>query len=89
MEGKNSRQVVYGISQKGGLSKRGAASAIRPEEVAEIAQWLREEGAYDYSQQEAQRLTHEALATLEGASPGGKGGPALFELAHKLLNRES
>ena len=38
VEGKNSLPVLYGISQKGRFAKRWAASAIRPDEVANVAQ---------------------------------------------------
>lgn len=89
VEGKNSLPVLYGISQKGRFAQRWAASAIRPEEVAQVAQILAHEGAYEYSQHEAQRLTRQALEALERAGPQGEAGAALTELVNKLLNRES
>ncbi|MBI2758372.1 MAG: polyprenyl synthetase family protein [Chloroflexi bacterium] len=89
VEGKNSLPVIFGISQKGRFAQRWAASAIRPDEVAQIAQMLVDEGAYRFSQQEAQRLTDQALDALTKANPGGEAGKTLFELARKLLNRES
>ncbi|MBI1795196.1 MAG: polyprenyl synthetase family protein [Chloroflexi bacterium] len=89
VEGKNSLPVIFGISQKGRFAQRWAASAIRPDEVTQIAQMLVDEGAYRFSQQEAQRLTAQALDALTKANPRGEAGKTLFELARKLLNRES
>jgi geranylgeranyl diphosphate synthase type I len=89
VEGKNSLPVLYGLSQKGRFARRWAESAIRQDEVAEVAQMLRDEGAYDYSQREAQRLTSQALGALEKIRPSDAAGEALFELVYKLLNRES
>ena len=58
VEGKNSLPILYGISQKGKFAQRWAASAIRPDEVAEVAQMLVNEGAREYAQREAERLTN-------------------------------
>lgn len=89
VEGKNSLPILYGLSQKGRFARRWAASAISPGEVAEVVQMLADEGAREFSQREAQRLTNQALRALEGANPKGEAGKALYELASKLLNRES
>ncbi|MBI3739497.1 MAG: polyprenyl synthetase family protein, partial [Chloroflexi bacterium] len=89
VEGKNSLPILYGLNQKGRFAQRWAASAISPREVAEVAQMLTDEGAQDYSQREAQRLTRQALDALQKANPKGEAGDALYELADKLLNRES
>ena len=89
IEGKNSLPVLYGISQKGKFAQRWAASAIRPDEVAEVAQMLVNEGARDYTQREAERLTDQALDTLEKINPKNQAGQALVDLSNKLLNRES
>lgn len=89
VEGKNSLPVLYGVSQRGRFAQRWAQQAIRPEEVARLAQILIDEGAYAYAQQESKRLTDQALAALEDANPSGAAGEALAELAKKLLNRES
>jgi geranylgeranyl diphosphate synthase type I len=89
VEGKNSLPVLFGIGQKGRFARRWAQRAIRPEEVAEIAEILIDEGAYDFSQHEAERLTTQALEALKKADPNGEAGSALVELTRKLLNRES
>jgi geranylgeranyl diphosphate synthase, type I len=89
VEGKNSLPILYGISQKGKFAQRWNASAIRPDEVAEVAQMLVNEGAREYAQREAQRLTKQALETLEKINPKNKAGKALVDLTNTLLNRKS
>src|SRR5271157_763391 len=89
VEGKNSLPILYGISQKGKFAQRWNASAIQPEEVAEVAQMLVSEGARDYAQHEAQRLTNQAIGTLDKINPKNEAGYALVDLTNKLLNRES
>ena len=89
VDGKNSLPILYGISQKGKFAQRWIASAIRPEEVAEVAQMLDNEGAREYSQREAERLTNQALSALEKINPKNEAGAALTELTNKLLNRIS
>ena len=89
VEGKNSLPVLYGISQKGRFAKRWAASAVRPEEVVEVAQILKDEGAYKFAQREGARLTDRALSALKKSNAQGEAGAALMELANKLLHRES
>lgn len=89
VEGKNSLPILYGISQKGRFAQRWSASGIRPEEVSEISQMLIDEGAYDFAQEEARRLTSQSLSALESANPQGDAGETIYELANKLLNRES
>jgi geranylgeranyl diphosphate synthase type I len=88
LEGKNSLPVLYGIRQGGKFADRWKVSGIEPEDVAEIAQMLKEEGAYDFARQEAARLTALATEGLEKAKPQGEAGSALAELVSKLLDRE-
>jgi len=89
VEGKNSLPVLYGIGRRGRFAQRWARRGICPEEVLELAQVLREEGAYDFCQKEARRLTHQALEALQRARPQGEAGKALETLARKLLKRQS
>ncbi len=89
VEGKNSLPVLYGLSQKGRFAKRWAASPIHPDEVAEVARMLEDEGGLEFSKNEAQRLTDQSLSALLKASPRGEAGKELKDLAHKLLNRAS
>jgi geranylgeranyl diphosphate synthase, type I len=89
VEGKNSLPVLYGIGGGGAFSRRWAAAPIRAEEAKTVAQMLKDEGAYEYCTQEAQRLTNVALEELRAASPTGAAGEALEELAHAMLNRQA
>ncbi len=89
VEGKNSLPILYGLNRNGEFARRWAAEAVRPEEVAEVAQMLRDEGAWDYAQAEAERLTKQALQALEKAGPGGSAGAVLTQLTGKLLKRNS
>ncbi len=89
VEGKNSLPVLYGISQKGRFAKLWAESAVGPDEVAEVAQILKDEGAYEFAQREGARLTSRALSALEKSNAQGEASAALMELAYKLLQRES
>jgi geranylgeranyl diphosphate synthase type I len=89
IEGKNSLPILYGISRKGKFAQRWAASAIRPDEVPEVAQMLADEGAREYAQRQAERLTNQALNTLGKVNPQNEAGAALVELTDKLLNRKS
>jgi geranylgeranyl diphosphate synthase type I len=89
LEGKNSLPVLYGISKGGKFARRWNGSAINPEEVAVIAQMLKEEGAFDFTRQEAIRLTGLASEVLKKANPQGEAGAALAELVSKLIDRET
>jgi geranylgeranyl diphosphate synthase type I len=89
VEGKNSLPILYGVGQKGGFARRWEASPIAPEETAKLADLLKAEGAYDYCQGQAARLTELALTSLRNADPRGSAGAALVELADKLLKRQS
>src|ERR1700690_3657630 len=73
-EGKNSLPILYGISQKGKFAQRWNAPAIRPDEVAEVAQLLADEGAREYAQRESERLTNNAVNILESVNPDNEAG---------------
>ena len=86
--GKKSLPVLYGMAQNGAFAQRWLGKPIQPEEVPDLANQLEAEGARDYTQDEANRLTESALAALEQAQPQGEAGEALIQLANKLLQRE-
>ncbi len=89
VSGKKSLPVLYGLAQGGPFAQRWAQGAIASPEVPALAAQLAKEGAKDYTQGEAARLTEQALQALQEADPQGEAGQALIELAHKLLNRTS
>jgi len=86
--GKKSLPVLYALGQNGDFARRWQAGPIQAGEVERLANILKEEGAYQYTQEAAGRLTQEALQALEEAKPTGEAGEALRALAHKLLGRK-
>jgi len=86
--GKKSLPVLYGLAQNGIFAQRWLAGPIEPAEVPDLAAQLEAEGARDYAQTEANRLTNSALTALEQGQPQGEAGKALIQLANQLLQRE-
>lgn len=86
--GKKSLPVLYGLSRGGKFQARWMQAAVKPEDVVEVRGLLEAEGAREYTQAEADRLTGEALQWLERADPQGEAGEALRELALMLLDRQ-
>ena len=89
VSGKKSLPVIFGLGKKGPFYRRLAEGPVHPEEVTGLAEELAAEGARLYTQESADRMTDLALQSLHRANPQGEAGEALFELANKLLNRES
>ena len=86
--GKKSLPVLYGLGQNGDFAERWHMGRITPKEASSLADQLESEGALDYAQKEANRLTKSALDALELAQPRGEAGLGLIQLANKLLQRE-
>ncbi len=89
LERKNSLPILYGVSQKGKFADYWFTSGSSHGDVVQAAQMLKDEGAYEFSRQEAKRLTTQAYDALKNANPKGVAGDALSELVDKLLVRES
>jgi geranylgeranyl diphosphate synthase type I len=89
VEGKISLPVFYALEHSQTFTNRWQQGSISPEEVPEIADLLKLEGAYDYAQNEAERLTEHALSKLEEAEPAMPAAGALRELAEQLTKRQS
>jgi geranylgeranyl diphosphate synthase type I len=85
--GKKSLPILFGLENNLGFAHRWTRGAVEPSEVPELAGMLEAEGAKAYTQEAADRLTQQALSSLEAAHPEGDAGRALFELANMLLNR--
>ncbi len=88
VEGKKSLPVLYGLKEGRGFADRWKKGPIKPEEVRELAQMLKDDGAFDYAHIESRRWTALATESLEEASPKGDAAPALSGLLQKLLYRE-
>jgi geranylgeranyl diphosphate synthase type I len=89
VEGKNSLPILYGIAQGAKFAGLWKGNGIKPEQVPEAAQLLKDEGAYDFARAEAKRLSDLAADSLTKANPGHAAGGALAELVTKLLARDS
>jgi geranylgeranyl diphosphate synthase type I len=87
--GKKTLPVLHGLSKKGAFYHRWLQGSISPQEAPSIANMLAEEGAQDYTQQQVDRLTDQAIHALDYAHPQGEAGAALVELATQLLHRRS
>jgi geranylgeranyl diphosphate synthase type I len=88
LERKKSLPVLFGLGQRGLFARRWTQGPVRPEEVADLAAILAQEGAQSYTQESANHLTNLALQALEDAGPQGEAGQCLSHLAHQLLQRE-
>jgi geranylgeranyl diphosphate synthase, type I len=89
LSGKKSLPVLYGLSKRDAFAQRWEQGEIKAEEVSSLAMQLKAEGAFDFTQETVGRLTDQALQALEQANPQGDAGQALFDLAQKLLSRQS
>lgn len=88
LSGKKSLPVLYALSRKGEFSKRWKNGKVDAGELVELARLLEREGAKAYTEDQAARLTAEALAALEDAQPDAQAGAALQELANELVQRD-
>ncbi len=87
--GKKSLPVLYGLEKAGAFAKRWQEGPIRGDEAASMSQKLTEEGAQLYTQEMSDQMTDLALKALRLANPQGDAGQALYDLAQRLLGRES
>jgi geranylgeranyl diphosphate synthase type I len=86
---KKTLPVLYGLSLNGKFAHRWRKGSITPEEVSSIARQLEDEGGRAYTVQQVNRLTYQALESLQEAYPEGDAGDALRELAEKLITRSA
>jgi len=87
VSGKKTLPVLYALGLGGAFAARWKLGGVQPEEVERLAQMLVQEGAQQYTEQAADRLTREALAALDQAGEGSDGTVALRRLAETLLKR--
>jgi geranylgeranyl diphosphate synthase type I len=88
LSGKKSLPVLYGLQKGGQFAQRWAGGSIQPVEIPTLAAILESEGARDFTENHANRLTREALQALDQAAPLPEAGQALRELALILIRRQ-
>jgi geranylgeranyl diphosphate synthase type I len=87
LSGKKSLPVLFALEKSGEFAKRWT-QGVTPENVDEIAALLDAEGGRDFTRQQAEKLTTEAIEALQTAKPEADAGAALIELAEELGRRE-
>lgn len=83
---KKSLPILYGLEQKGKFSTLWQ-NPITLDNVAQAADQLRAEGAFDYALQETHRYTEKARTALALGNPRPESAALLEELLKMLLNR--
>jgi geranylgeranyl diphosphate synthase, type I len=86
---KKTLPVIFGLQQKGTFSERWLSGELKLEEVPEMALFLEEEGAREYTEQMAFDLTKKAQDALGEVLGGHQIGVALRQLTDKLIGRQS
>lgn len=89
LSGKKSLPVLYALRQKGEFARKWGAGPINRQDIPLLTALLEAEGARSYAQEQADRLTGQALKALRNARPRGNPGEALEELANQLLSRSN
>lgn len=87
LSGKKSLPVLYAL-QKNGEFARGWRAGVTTENVDALADQLEAEGGREFTRQQADKLTQEAVDALNTAQPANEPGAALIELAEELGRRE-
>jgi geranylgeranyl diphosphate synthase type I len=83
VSGKKSLPVLCGLEKDETFARRWRDGKIKAEEAAALREQLANEGAHQYAQDQADRLTEQALQALQKADPKGEASTAL-----KLLGRK-
>ena len=89
LSGKKTLPVIFGLGQKKKFAARWLKGPIDSSEVNQIVRLLDLEGAKDFTRQNSDRLTNEALAALDRAASSQIGKQALIQMAQMLINRDN
>jgi geranylgeranyl diphosphate synthase, type I len=89
VSGKKTLPVVFALEKRAAFAERWLRGPLEEQEVTPMAKLLEAEGARQFTEETADRLTREALLALEQAGVQGDGKQALLRLAEALLKRES
>ena len=85
---KKSLPILFGLGLKGAFYRRWMQGPVSQDDVSDLADLLAEEGAKEFTQREADRLTGEALKALGQIGERNEASRVLRELANLLLNRK-
>jgi geranylgeranyl diphosphate synthase type I len=88
VSGKKSLPVLYGLKQGREFARRWYQGPITSAEAPQIASLLEHDGARNYTLEQTNKLTSQALNFLQQASPQGDAGAELHSLALELLGRQ-
>jgi len=89
VSGKKTLPVVFALQKRAAFAERWLRGPLEPQEVAQMARLLEEEGARHFTEETADRLTQEAMHALEQTGGDVDGTRALLHLAEILLRREN
>lgn len=90
VEGKLSLPVVFGLSKKGPFAALWRQARARGRNARRLRTMLEDAGAREYANNQAARLTRQAVGLLnKEMRPRGEAGAALRELTEQLLSREN
>ena len=87
VSGKKSLPVLFGLERGGEFSRRWRQGPVNPEDLPEVVGLLAQDGAEDFTLEQASQLTAEARAALHWAVPNPQDAAVLQELADMLLQR--
>jgi geranylgeranyl diphosphate synthase, type I len=87
VSGKKTLPVVYALSLNKAFARRWHSGPVTPQDVPGVAALLADEGAAEYTQQEALRLTGEAIQALETAGCTRAGEQYLKDFTGQLMHR--
>ena len=88
VSGKKSLPILFGLGLRKEFYRRWMQGPVSQDDVPSLADLLAEEGAKEFTQREADRLTGEALDALEQIGERNEASKVLRELANLLLNRK-
>ncbi len=87
VSGKKTLPVVYALGLNKAFARRWHSGPVTPSEVPDLAALLADEGAAEYTHQQARRLTGEAILAIEAAGCSPEGEQYLKDFTGQLLHR--
>lgn len=85
--GKKSLPILYALERGDRFTERWLAGPVKTGDVREVTALLIDEGAQAFTENHAERLTQQAIQSLQAAKCENEGGRLLEELARSLLKR--